>query len=74
MFSPKPLDTLPLEVDAQKVQMRSDFSYTLLKYFVFLIQQYNDGLLPDIILLTHCYYHRGIRLNAMKRFCICSLL
>ena len=28
MFSPKPLDTLPLEVDAQKVQMRSDFSYT----------------------------------------------
>ena len=21
--------------------------------------QYNDGLLPDIILLTQCYYHRG---------------
>ena len=20
--------------------------------------QYNDGLLPDIILLTQCYYHR----------------
>ena len=36
--------------------------------------QYNSGLLPDIILLTQCYYHhRGTRLNAMKRFCICSL-
>ena len=33
--------------------------------------QYNDGLLPDVILLTQCYYHRGTRLNAMKRFCIC---
>ena len=35
--------------------------------------QYNGRLLPDIILLTQCYYHRGTRLNAMKRFCICSL-
>ena len=35
---------------------------------------YNGGLLHDIILLTQCYYHRGTRLNAMKRFCIiCSL-
>ena len=23
------------------------------------IVQYNGGLLPDIILLTQCYYHRG---------------
>ena len=30
--------------------------------------QYNGGLLPDIILLTKCYYNRGTRLNAMKRF------
>ena len=30
--------------------------------------QYNGGLLPDIILLTQCYFHRGTRLNAMKRF------
>ena len=36
--------------------------------------QYDGGFLPDIILLTQCYYHRGTRLNAMKRFCICSLL
>ena len=36
--------------------------------------QYNGGLLPDIILLTQCYYHRGTRLNAMKRFSFCSLL
>ena len=35
--------------------------------------QYNGGLLPDIVLLTKCYYHRGTRLNAMKRFCIYSL-
>ena len=35
--------------------------------------QYNGGLLPDIILLTQCYFHRGTRLNAMKRFFICSL-
>ena len=36
--------------------------------------QYNGGLLPDIILLTPCYYHPGTRLNTMKRFCLCSLL
>ena len=30
--------------------------------------QCNGGLLPDIILLTQCYFHRGTRLNAMKRF------
>ena len=35
--------------------------------------QYNGGLLPGIILLPQCYYHRGTRLNAMKRFRICSL-
>ena len=35
--------------------------------------QYNGGLLPDIILLTQCHLHRGTCLNAMKRFCICSL-
>ena len=27
--------------------------------------QYNGGFLPDIILLTQGYYHRGTRLNAM---------
>ena len=30
--------------------------------------QHNGGFLPGIILLTLCYYHRGTRLNAMKRF------
>ena len=35
--------------------------------------QYNGGPLPDIILLTQCYFHRGTLLNAMKRFRICSL-
>ena len=35
--------------------------------------QHNGGFLPGIILLTQCYYHRGTRLNALKRFCICSL-
>ena len=33
---------------------------------------YNGGLLPDIILLTQCYLNRGTRLNAMKKFFICS--
>ena len=35
--------------------------------------QHNSGLIPGIILLTQCYYHRGTRLNAMKRFGLCSL-
>ena len=36
--------------------------------------EYNGGFLPDIILLTLCYCHRGTRSNAMiKRFCLCSL-
>ena len=35
--------------------------------------QYNGGFLPDIILLTQCYFHRGTRLYTMKRFFICSL-
>ena len=37
--------------------------------------QYNDGLLPYIILLivTQCYYHRRTRLYATKRLCFCSL-
>ena len=26
--------------------------------------QYNGGLLPDIIVLTQGYYHRGTRFNA----------
>ena len=30
--------------------------------------QYNGGVLPDIMLLTQCYFHRGTRLYAMKRF------
>ena len=35
--------------------------------------QYN-GFLPDIILLTLGYYHRGTHLDAVKRFRLCSLL
>ena len=35
--------------------------------------QYNGGLLPDIIVLTQGYHHRGTHLNALKRFCLCSL-
>ena len=29
--------------------------------------QYSNGLLPDIILLTQGYYHRGTRLNTAFR-------
>ena len=35
--------------------------------------QHNGGFLPGIILLTQCCYHRGTRLNATERFCVCSL-
>ena len=35
--------------------------------------QYNGGFLPDVILSTQDYYYRGIHLNAMKRFCLCSI-
>ena len=31
--------------------------------------RYNGGLLPDIILLTLCYQHRGTQFIAMKSFC-----
>ena len=33
----------------------------------------NGGFLPDITLLTQCYYHRGTHLDVMKEFYICSL-
>ena len=40
--------------------------------------QYSGGFLPDMMLLmTRCYYHRGTRLNAMKRFffvCVCVVI
>ena len=35
--------------------------------------QHNGGFFPVITLLTQCYYHLETRLNAMKRFCLCSL-
>ena len=35
--------------------------------------QHNGGFLPDIVLLTQCYFHRGTRLNVMTRVCLCSL-
>ena len=35
--------------------------------------QHNGGFLPGTILFPQCYYHGGTHLNAMKRFCICSL-
>ena len=36
--------------------------------------QYYGGFLPDIILLTQGYYHRGTRLNTMEEWlCLYSL-
>ena len=32
--------------------------------------KYNGGFLPDIILLTQYYYHRGILLNAIQEVLI----
>ena len=39
---------------------------------------YNGGLLPDILLLTQCYYYyhiiySGTRVDAMKKFCLSSV-
>ena len=36
--------------------------------------QYNDGFLPDIILLTRCYLRRGIGLYPFCFFFVCFLL
>ena len=36
--------------------------------------EYNGGFLPDMILLTQCYYHRGTRLNAIKRFFVFAVV
>ena len=30
--------------------------------------QHNGEILPDIILLTRCYYYRGTGLNAIRDF------
>ena len=37
--------------------------------------QHNGGFLLGILLFVDpmCYYDEGTRLNAMKRFCICSV-
>ena len=37
--------------------------------------QYNGEFLPEIsiLLLTLCYYHRGVRLNTIKMFFLGSL-
>ena len=32
------------------------------------VQHNNGGFLPDIILLTQGYYHRGIHSNVIRRF------
>ena len=41
---------------------------------IYVSVQYNGGSLTDIIIrLTQGYHHRGAHLNAMKKFCICSL-
>ena len=34
---------------------------------------YNGGFLPDIILLTQGYYHRGTRLNTSTRYNVMAL-
>ena len=36
--------------------------------------QYDGGFLPDIILLTQCYYHRGTRLNDCCRLPMANVL
>ena len=47
----------------------------MMYYFVFAVflvinvsVHYNGGLLPNIILVTQCYYRTGTPLNVMKSF------
>ena len=35
--------------------------------------QYNGEFLPDVILLTQGYYHRGTRLNTIAWLCLYSI-
>ena len=48
--------------------------FVCLSFFLFtcmaidLNVRYNGGLLPDIILLSQCYYHRRTRSNAINIF------
>ena len=59
------------------INISAQYSGGLLPDIILLLTQgyYTSGgpFLPDIILLTQCYLHRGTCLNAMKRFCIYSL-
>ena len=36
--------------------------------------QYDGGFLPDIVLLTQCYYHRGTRLKCHEEVLYFQLL
>ena len=45
--------------------MQSRYVWWLCMAINIISVQYNGRLLPDIILLTQGYYHRGTRLNTM---------
>ena len=60
--------TTPGFVADQLCEMNNNNKYIVLVFVCLVVQWYNGGLLPDIMLLTQCYNHRGTRLNAMKRF------
>ena len=72
-------NSLGFEVQKQKkgdrgtIVLTATFFWCPCMAIIVNVQQYNGWLLPDIILLTQCYFHRGTRLNATKKFCICSL-
>ena len=71
------LDKVRCEHRSVRYQVLKYFTVPAFRFFLTVVlglQTYRYTIiLPDIILLTQCYLHRGTCLNAMKRFCICSL-
>ena len=50
--------------------MSAKFAFCLVSLHGLIMQVHSITVgffLPDIILSIHCYYHRGTRLNAIKR-------
>ena len=78
VFIPVVLTPIGSWTQCNKIKLYPGSSYLLSTFWcscmaINLSLQYSGKFLPDIVLLTLCYYHRGIRLYAMKRFCLGSL-
>ena len=62
------VDTLQSQIQCNKVEL-----YPGLSCLLPLVWCPCVAILPVFVLLTLCYYHRGTRSKATKRFCLCNL-